>query len=252
MKISVIVPSLDGSMPRGIPDDERLELVVVKGVTPVGAARNEGLARATGEWIAWVDADDEVTSEWLGCVVDAIESNKDADVVSFDAKVVWEDGSGRASYRVGGEANAADVMSERAAGQMWNKVIRRDLFDGLRFEGAAHEDYRLLCSLLPRSKKVVHIAKELYVYHRRGDGLSRHLDREAGLAALKALIAMCEGAEGEWRGEIAKGVVQRIADFERRAGKVRELRLFVRRHVWSLLLDPGISLRVKVKAMLAI
>ncbi len=251
MKISVIIPSIDGRRPEGIPEDPRLEVVVVEGVSPVGEARNEGLRRATGEWIAWVDADDAVAPGWLDGICAAIDANPGCDVVSFDARVVWCDGSGRRSYRTGGKADAADVMAERAAGQLWNKVIRRELFAGLRFAGAAHEDYRLLCALLPRAGRVVHVAEELYVYRRRKDGLSQHPDREVGIEALRGLVGMCAGAEERWRGEIAKGVVQRIADFERRAGKVDEFRGFVRKWAAAVVRDSGIGWRVKVKVVMA-
>ncbi len=251
MRLSVIIPTLDGAMPEGLPyGDERLEVVAVEGVSPVGEARNEGLEKATGEYIAWVDSDDAVSGDWLDEIWGAIK--EEPDVISFDARVEWHDGSGRRPYRVGGIAKAEDVMAERATGQMWNKVIRRGLFEGLRFEGAAHEDYGLLCELLPRAKTIVHIGKELYVYRRGEKGLSQHVDREAGAEALRRLVAKCEALEAKWRGEMAKGVVQRIADFGRRCGKEDDLRRFVRRNLWGVVMDGRLSARVKIKALMAI
>lgn len=218
----------------------------------VAWARNEGLSRAKGDWIAWADCDDEVAPGWFGGICSAIEADPAADVISFNARVVWDDSPSRAAYTVGGSANAADVMAERATGQMWNKVIRRGLFDGLQFVGAVHEDYRLLCDLLPRARGIVHVPRELYVYHRRALGLSQHLDHAAGAAALKELVAMTERVAAQYRADMAKGVTLRIADFSRRAPKNDELRRFVRSNLRQVFLDSRIALRIKIKVLLAI
>ncbi len=262
MKISVVIPGLvrDALFERAVASvaascarrlDVLCEMVPVVGVSPVSAARNAGLDRATGDWIAWVDADDEVLPDWFGSIADAIASDSQADVVSFNARVEWADGSTRSPAVVGGAAHAGDVLAERSAGQMWNKVVRRSLFDGVRFAGALHEDYRLLADVLPRARGVVHIDRVLYVYRRRRTGLSQYGDREGARATLDALIGRCEAMEGPLRAEMEKGMVQRIVDYSRRCGSVPAFRSFVRRHLAGVLLDRGISFRVKVKCLLS-
>ena len=65
----------------------------------VYVARNEGLRRATGDWVAWVDCDDVVAREWFGEIAEAIERNANplansnaerqlVDVIQFDATEV--------------------------------------------------------------------------------------------------------------------------------------------------------------------
>lgn len=247
MTLSIIVPTIDAKVP-SLPPDPSVETIVVRGVSPVSAARNEGLSRATGEYIAWVDSDDEVSEDWLSSVLQGLETKPD--VLSFNVRAVWLDGK-RSSYKILGPADAADVMAERTNGQLWNKVIRRELYNGLSFKGTAHEDYRLLCELLPRAKAFAHIDKELYVYRRSVKGLSRHSDVSLGRTAILGLIEFCEKAPDKWRREIRKGVALRAADFCRNAESSPELRKFIRKALPSICIDNGLSIRVKIKCLLA-
>lgn len=253
MKLSVIIPSIDGkhrfAFPATVPVGLTVELIVVKGVSPVSEARNEGLAKSSGDYVAWVDADDNVSEDWLPEISRALQD--EPDVVSFNAKVEWLN-CRRPSYIIGGAAYPADVMSERATGQLWNKIIRRSLFDGLNFKNAIHEDYRLLCELLPKAERIIHIDKPLYVYRRGRDGLSQHANQTEEIMALNELIFMCEHLLEDWqRCEMSKGVVQRVADFCRNAKSTAALRRFLRSKLGLILLDKRVSMRVKIKVFLA-
>lgn len=192
MKLSVIIPTLDGTFPE-IPPHPDVEVVVVKGVRPVSAARNEGLRRATGEYVAWVDADDEVLPDWLPAILQALEDRPD--IVQFDAQVEWHDGSGRPGYRLDG----------RTRGQLWCKVFRRSLFEGLSFEGCVHEDWRIQCQM-PKNLVCVHLDRILYRYKRTKTGLSQHCDIWGDLRSLWGLVKICNS----W--QMARGIGERFFD----------------------------------------
>lgn len=212
MTLSVIVPSLDGSVPASIPKDDRLEVVVVKGLRPVGRARNEGLRRATGEYVAWVDADDEVTDEWLESILAAMESSPD--VIVMDAKMVgWK---GRRDYVWGLKAKDATIERLRRdvyrdilrPSALWPYVTRRSLWDGLEFDASAivAEDYLILPKVLERAKSCVYIPKMLYRYVCNQGSLINTQNYELYMEVMKLWARRLAESPNGYRGECLWGM----------------------------------------------
>lgn len=179
MKVSVIVPILTGEVRACFPDDSRLEIIEVRGVSPVGRARNEGLKRATGDYVAWVDADDEITEDWWPEILSAIEE-KHPDAVTFDAeRIGWKEGGdciwGIPPDEVSPERLLRELYRDCLRPSMlWLYVVKRSLWEGLAFDESIRvlEDYALIPWVIQRAESCIYIPKKLYRYMFNGASLT--------------------------------------------------------------------------------
>ena len=270
MKISVIVPykpgeirlkrCLDSIQASIVRTSAEWEVVDVEGGDGIAKARNDGLCRATGDWIAWADADDEVVPEWAASIVSGIQAVGDGrNLIVFDARAEWDNREragydlvyGRSAGFVDVHKFAKDVIGAcRAGGWLWNKVFHRSLFAGRVFAGNAYQDYRMMCELLPTVEKVWNLKRKLYLYHRSATGISQFVNRENSRLALADLIRLANERHDEFSGDMRKGVTVQLADFCRHAGGEPAFRRFIRRHLLPTLLLPEVGWRTKAKLML--
>lgn len=186
MKLSVIVPCLarDAGVEKCLGEIRRqaaaggaeLDLVVVEGVSPCGKARNEGLRRATGDYLAWVDADDEILEGWWGELVAAIAQKPDVVVFGWRDDYRGCDDGPRAADCATGETLLRAVLRDASPfGFLWNKVIRRELWDGLRFDENLRlmTDFDLVPEVLGKARRIATVDRVLYRYRYLEDSVCR-------------------------------------------------------------------------------
>lgn len=221
------------------------------------AARNEGLDRATGEWVAWVDCDDEVETSWFGEIAAAVKAHPDTDVIQFDATEVKDGGTRPLRYRMQGEIDGAAFAHEllRNDGMpawLWARAFRRTLFDGCRFEGRdGKEDYRMFLEILPRIRTVWSVGKPLYRYIRHGRGLSSYVQKADFAAAGARFATQIDALPEDWRKDARIGLALTMADVARHSAQDNGARKWVRKHLLTVLADIRVPLRLKLKALLA-
>ena len=274
MKVSVIIPvgdrelyktcrlSILRSFERSDAYADQWELVEVFDDAHRGAAwaRTEGLRRATGDYLAWVDCDDRVTERWAAAIQEGLRSQQGAavDVLMYDVHVEWEDGRpgydlvyGRLPGEVSAEAFISDVIgASRVGSWLWNKVFRRTLFEGKVFRGSPFEDYLMMCEVLPLVKQVIYLPEVLYTYQRRMASLSQYVDRKACMDGLFIMMNAAAERQDRWRCDMLRGVAIQMADFCRHAGGEPAFRRFLLRQLTNVVFSPHTSFRVKVKCLI--
>lgn len=138
----------------------------------LSAARNIGLDGASGDWLMFVDSDDYVEVDYCEhSLENVIRNNAEIGIVSY--RKINIDGSvdGPVIPIENNVLTREQTMQRLSVSGlehfMWNKIFRRDIFEGIRFpEGELWEDIAVFHLLADRAKKVSLSDEQLYNYVR--------------------------------------------------------------------------------------
>ena len=134
----------------------------------VSRARNRGLEEASGEYLAFVDADDYIVPELLDA---ALSNMTDVDICMFDAVTVWDNGTTEQDtipLLTGDcELSKEDLTPElllQMAGAIWRCMYRRKLVEDLRFTAGIKfsEDRIYNLYAMGRMSKMRYLKRGLY------------------------------------------------------------------------------------------
>ena len=147
----------------------------------VGAARNLGLAWAKGEYIGWVDSDDEIQDNYFEHLIYLCESSK-SEIGMCDIEFRSSEKTFRRdifeSSRILFKYEALMELCKDDSCKSWsmNKVFHRSLFKNIQFpEINALEDYSIMHILFERSSKVAYTKDVVYIYHENPNSLTRKM-----------------------------------------------------------------------------
>lgn len=153
------------------------------------AARNTGIALASGDYIFNCDSDDFLEPDMFQLMLD--------EAIHSDADIVWCDwfltfGSNERIMRQPDASTPRQALADMLNGSMkynvWNKLIRRSMFvdNHIKFpSGYAMGEDMTIIRIVAKAGKVAHVAKPLYHYIRTNSGAMTRQYTPARLNALR-------------------------------------------------------------------
>jgi hypothetical protein len=156
--------------------DDRVRYLAHPSNRRAAAARNTGVSAATGDFVAFVDSDDEMLPTYLETLVGALDEG--VDVVVGNVVYVRPDGSRRERHpAVTGDfpgPRAAELgLLDKITPFTCDKLVRRSLYDGVRYpEGIINEDFLTNPVLAAGARTVRVVDAPVYLYHVRADSVT--------------------------------------------------------------------------------
>lgn len=158
-------------------EDSRIRVLHIQN-SGVANARNVGISKARGSYLAFVDSDDFVHKEYIQKMVEGCQKyNADVCIVQYarisaketEGSICWEKfkTTGKADLLTGVQASYLLYEKEYCAGMIvpWGKLFRRSLFDNMRFSNyRIYEDEAFIYKLIFNAAKLVRLEDVLYMY----------------------------------------------------------------------------------------
>lgn len=179
--------------------DERVRVIHQENVGLSGA-RNTGVDKSSGKWIAFVDSDDAIHPQMLEKLYRAVHETEGAriacarferqDEVSQEwmnarfaqAESMRLQGNDLWNFFYANEINTQMVVA-------WNKLYDRELFSHLKYPlGRIHEDEFLTYRLLYQAQTVAWVDQPLYCYRQRAGSIMSSENTKAVLDAMEAFV----------------------------------------------------------------
>lgn len=157
----------------------------------VSAARNHGIEKATGDFIAFVDGDDWVENGFIEHMLTCMKKTN-ADIVECGYKQILNPCD--ISYSVfpreyGNIHGAENIIEKHLKGEIavlvWNKLYRTEQVKAVFFkEGTEYEDVLWTFNVLKKTNSIVGISDLLYNWRERPGSISRRQFNEKRFCAL--------------------------------------------------------------------
>ncbi len=145
----------------------------------LSVARNYGISKSSGEYIAFVDSDDYVDTSMLQKMYEKAKE-KDYDVVACSVSMVLDDGKYISTVKTGLKNDNSDIKENMITiyPSAWNKIYKKELFDKVLFKkNVWFEDVEFLYRLFPYINNIGIVNESLYYYVQRDGAITKTYDK---------------------------------------------------------------------------
>lgn len=144
-------------------------------------AKNYGLNVVKGDYVTFVDSDDELSAGTLLPLMDILENHPEYDILEYS--VMQHVGHYDECYlNIGNHVfkNAIDWLAHNGCNHcwMWNKIFRKELFNNLRFPKQLRrfEDMWMMGEMLKMNPLIATTSCGTYKYYWNSNGLMASMD----------------------------------------------------------------------------
>ena len=154
-------------------------------------ARNNGIDKATGDYIGFVDSDDVISLYMYDYLIKSIkESNSDISLClfkSFNKDIKFSNNYKNIS--LGKENAIRELLIDRKIPSHANdKLFKKELFNGIRFpKGKKYEDIPVIYKLFLKANNISLVDTELYGYYLRDDSITGNYNIETNKDFIEAV-----------------------------------------------------------------
>lgn len=157
--------------------DQRIT-IISQNNSGAGKARNEGLRKATGEYIAFVDSDDKIESTYIEKLIAPLIKDTDIDISICN---YFQNGSiVILKKKTNVTCDSKDFLEEKMKSSdysiivPWGKLFRRKVIKNIFFpENIYFEDEATIYKFFYFSKKIAYNSTPLYYYNLRNGSLTQ-------------------------------------------------------------------------------
>jgi glycosyltransferase involved in cell wall biosynthesis len=236
-------------------NDPRIQCINFHNNGVIGASRNEGISRATGEYVAFLDSDDT----WFPTKIEKCVTVLDhgSDLVCHAE--YWIDEKGKSRLVVYGPREAATHHNLIYKGNRISTsatMVRTTLLKEVKGfdvspELISTEDYDLWIRLAAKSNKFAFIDEPLGEYHRHDNNVSANIEKH--LAAELALLAKHFSVNAQLENSLARRRRKALAYYGagRSLHRTNKHFLALKKYARSMIIWP-ISLRLYAAVLLSL